>query len=208
MTDTRSYRGRSIDERRTDRRERFLDSALTLFGTDGYAATSVPAVCKDAGLSSRQFYELFSDREHLLRDLYDRVQSESMASVTQAIDTVLREADVDIEKLLAAGVGAFVDYYVASPLRTRVSFIEVVGVSPAFEEHRHARRAEWSALLESVVGGGKDHGLDVPPTPRLAWTGYIGAVNNLIVERSMDPSITNDELMDAMRRLLRPGVIG
>ncbi|GAA4683139.1 TetR/AcrR family transcriptional regulator [Gordonia humi] len=207
MAEARSYRGQSIEDRRRQRRGRFLDAALTLFGRDGYAATSVPAVCKEAGHSSRQFYELFSDREQLLRALYDQLQTESRAAVSDALTAALRD-EVGLEALLDAGVGAFVDYYAASPERTRVNFIEAVGVSPDFEEHRHAGRAEWSALLGSVTEAGQEQGLAVATTSPLVWAGYIGAVNALIVERSVTESVTTAEVMDAMRRLLRPGVIG
>ncbi|MCF8587124.1 TetR/AcrR family transcriptional regulator [Gordonia liuliyuniae] len=208
MTETRSYRGRSIDERRTERRERFLDAALTLFGTTGYAATAVPAVCKAAGLSSRQFYELFSDREDLLRALYDRVQDESTAAVSEALDAALSTSGITVEEVLDAGIRAFVEYYASSTERTRVSFVEVVGVSPRFEDHRHARRGEWTTLLDSVTTLGHERGLALSASPPLVWSGYIGAVNALIVERSVNPDVTVDELMDAMRRLLRPGAIG
>ncbi|MGO3328417.1 TetR/AcrR family transcriptional regulator [Gordonia sp. (in: high G+C Gram-positive bacteria)] len=208
VTGIRSYRGRSLTERRIERRARFIESALSLFGAKGYAGTSVPEVCKHAGLSSRQFYEEFSGREHLLRELYDEVQTGSMTAVSTAIDRVLNRPDITVEDLLDAGVGAFVDFYAASPERTRVSFVEVVGVSPEFEGHRHARRAEWSAMLNTVTALGREHGLSTSEASPLVWAGYIGAVNALIVEHSVNRTITTDEVMDAMRRLLRPGAIG
>ena len=85
MTQQRTYGGQAVADRARQRRERFLDAAVELFGTHGYAATSVPQVCKAAGLSSRQFYQEFSDREDLLRTLYDRVQDKTMERVAGVV---------------------------------------------------------------------------------------------------------------------------
>ncbi len=51
----RLYRGISPSERRAQRRERLLEAGLQLFGTDGYADSSIRAVCTQASLNSRYF---------------------------------------------------------------------------------------------------------------------------------------------------------
>ncbi|WP_040524937.1 TetR/AcrR family transcriptional regulator [Gordonia effusa] len=205
--ESRTYGGESVDERRRSRRLRFRDAALELFGTNGYAATPVPAICKAAGLSTRQFYQEFSDREHLLRDLYDSIQGRSMTAVSEAV-TIALGNHADLETVLRAAVGAFVSVYESDPRITRVAFIEVVGVSSAFEAHRHEQRQQWTELLQGVILDAEAHGLPVSHTGRLGWVAYIGAVNAAVVERANDPSITRSELLDTMQTLLRPGILG
>ncbi|MFW0792156.1 TetR/AcrR family transcriptional regulator [Gordonia sp. CPCC 205333] len=207
VADSRIYGGESVDERRRSRRVRFRDAALELFGANGYAATPVPAICKAAGLSTRQFYQDFSDREHLLRDLYDSIQDRSMTAVANAVAIALR-ADANLEAVLRAAVEAFVSVYEEDARMTRVAFIEVVGVSPALEAHRHERRQQWTEQLRGVLLDAEAHGLPVSHTGRLGWVAYLGAVNAAIVERANDPSITRVELLDTMQTLLRPGILG
>ncbi|WP_336789539.1 TetR/AcrR family transcriptional regulator [Gordonia malaquae] len=207
MTESRNYRGQSVDDRRRLRRARFLDSGLQLFGTQGYAGTSIPAVCKHAALSSRQFYEVFADREDLLKALYDETQDAAMAAVSDAIAVEL-EKQSTLEEMFGAGITAFVMYYADSPQRIRVSFIEVVGVSPGFEAHRRERRLQWASLLAAVSERGAQQGMDVTASDPLAWAAYLGAVNAAIVEHSEDASTTVDDVMRVMRRMLRPGVLG
>jgi AcrR family transcriptional regulator len=206
MTQARRYAGRDVDERRRDRRDRFLDAALELFGTTGYAATSVSAVCKAAGLSSRQFYAEFTDREHLLRELYDSLQARAQTAVADALATGLEDSDLDT--WIGTAVQAFVEVYRHDPRLVRVSFVEVVGVSPDFEVHRQAQRARWADLLAAAVRSGQSHGLAVGEASPLAWSAYIGAVNAALVLAVSDDTITIEDVIDTMRMLLAPGILG
>ncbi|MBF6480002.1 TetR/AcrR family transcriptional regulator, partial [Nocardia cyriacigeorgica] len=65
-----NYAGRSVAERRAERRALFLEAGLTVFAEKTYAASSISDVCAVAGLSRRQFYEQYTGREELLVDVY------------------------------------------------------------------------------------------------------------------------------------------
>ena len=79
----RLYRGLSAADRHAQRRERLLQAGLELFGTQGYAASSIRAVSAEASLNSRYFYESFSSREDLLYHLYRRIIEELVAAVIE-----------------------------------------------------------------------------------------------------------------------------
>ena len=49
----RTYGGRSAADRRAERRERLLEAGLALFGTDGYATSSIEKLCTHAGTTGR-----------------------------------------------------------------------------------------------------------------------------------------------------------
>ena len=68
----RRYGGKTAEERRAERRERLMDAGLELFGTQGYASTTIEMVCAAAQLNARYFYEEFRSRELLLAAVYDR----------------------------------------------------------------------------------------------------------------------------------------
>ena len=90
----RSYAGRTAAERRAERRERLLEAGLQLFGTDGYAATSIEKLCAAAGVSTRSFYEEFDGREALLMALHDRVTQRALDAVIAALGTDERDRPV------------------------------------------------------------------------------------------------------------------
>lgn len=68
--------------------------------------------------------------------------------------------------------------------------------------------SRWGELLQTAVQAGTERGLPFGAATALQWSAYIGAVNAVIVERARDPSITDEEIVIAMRSLLRPGILG
>lgn len=68
----RVYGGLSEEARVLDRRERFLEAGLEIFGTVGLRGATVRALCREAGLTERYFYESFSDTEALFCAVYEK----------------------------------------------------------------------------------------------------------------------------------------
>lgn len=71
-TTTRTYGGLSDAERKIERRERFLEAGLEVFGTVGLRGATVRALCKAAGLTERYFYESFAETEALFCAVYEQ----------------------------------------------------------------------------------------------------------------------------------------
>jgi AcrR family transcriptional regulator len=133
----RRYRGRTLDERREQRRGRLLDAALELFATLGYQNTPVDRLCSTAGVTGRHFYEEYLSREALLTALFDDITASALVTVTEAVE----EAPVGLRERLDAGVAAYMHLLLDDPRRARIVAVEVVGVSAKLEAHRR-----WPAL--------------------------------------------------------------
>lgn len=207
MIPTRTYRGKDAQTRRAERRRRMLDAALEEFGTNGYAATSVAAVCRRSGLSSRQFYEVFDNRESLLRTLYDEIQRAAQEHVL-AVVSAARAHDGGPAAFVDAGVAGFLDYYERDPRLVRVCFIEVIGVSAEFERHRNDARRRWAQRLAGLADAVAEQGLVPRRDYVLDWLVFLGAVNAAVVERTIDPAIGIDSLRAVLTRMITPGVLG
>ncbi|MGG8373885.1 helix-turn-helix domain-containing protein, partial [Streptomyces lividans] len=83
---TGRYGGKSAAQRQAERRRRFLDAALQLFGdSPGYRATTVAALSEAAGLSTRQFYEEFRTLEDVLAALHLQVNAWAEEAVRTAV---------------------------------------------------------------------------------------------------------------------------
>jgi len=85
MAQVRPYRGIDAAERVAGRRHRFLDAGLDLLGAaDGDPAElTVRAICAQAGLGVRYFYESFTDKDQFVGEVYDAVIAD-LAATTQA----------------------------------------------------------------------------------------------------------------------------
>lgn len=86
VTPVRPYRGVDAAARLAQRRGRLLTAGLDLLGAEGAEATdlTVRAVCSQAGLAARYFYESFTDKDHFVSAVYDWVVG-GIATSTQAV---------------------------------------------------------------------------------------------------------------------------
>ncbi|CAA9309603.1 MAG: hypothetical protein AVDCRST_MAG16-59 [uncultured Frankineae bacterium] len=174
----RRWRGQSPQERREGRRRRLLDAGLELFGTTGYAATSLTALCASAGVSPRHFYELYPGREQLLADLHDELALETARRVRQAHDT----APLSPEARISAGLSTALAYLTADPRRARVLQLEAIGVSSWFDHHRREVIGVFAeATAEQYRLLAADGQLVDRPFGPVA-TALVGAVAELLVD--------------------------
>ena len=172
----RRWRGQSPQERREARRRRLLDAALELFGTTGYAATSLTALCAEAAVSPRHFYELYAGREQLMADLYDELVLETARRVQQAAAA----APLTAEARIRAGLSAALTSQTDDPRRARVLQLEAIGVSPWLERHRREVIAGFAdATAEQYRLLAADGQLVDEPFDQVA-TALIGAFGELL----------------------------
>jgi AcrR family transcriptional regulator len=174
---TRLYRGVSPSERRAQRRERLLDAGLELFGTHGYADSSIRAVCGGASLNSRYFYESFTGREDLLLHVYTRVVEEVAFDVIKATG----QAE-SIEEQARAGLRAAWTILTDDPRRPKVIFVEAVGVSERLER---LRRDNMHAFADLIVQNARLITGDALPLrldPVLTARSLMGAVVDMQVD--------------------------
>lgn len=204
---TGRYGGKSAEQRQAERRGRFLDAALRLFGgTPGYRGTTVASLSEAAGLSTRQFYEEFRTLEDALAALHlqvnDWAEQAVLAAVADAQGLPLAERVTAIFRAYAADV-------TGDPHRIRITFVEIVGVSPRLEEQRLARRARWVDLICAEATAAAERGEAAPRDYRLAAAAFIGSVNGLLhdwsagwVDATLDEVV--DELVRQLLGILRP----
>lgn len=124
------YAGAAPQARAALRRTQFLAAGLEMFGTDGYRAATVRALCRKAGLTDRYFYESFADTEALLMAVY----SECTARLDAAIrESMMANAGRDAPTLVPATLDSFFRMVEDDPRIGRVVWLEVLGVSHAVD---------------------------------------------------------------------------
>ncbi|ORM33385.1 TetR/AcrR family transcriptional regulator [Williamsia sp. 1135] len=201
FADTRIYGGKSMAVRRAERRAKFIEAGLTVFGGKGYAASSVADICAEAGLARSQFYSEFGSREDLLLGVYDAVQDDSQTAVVAALE---REgADAEKALLTAAAMAALVRSVGDDPRRARIVFVEMIGVSSRVEKHRANRRALWAEFIAATIAERSDGGFTPPGGYKLATTAFLGALTELVHAWSTsDPRPPIDDLIAVITAVL------
>lgn len=127
----RVYAGLRPQERESRRREQLLEAALEVFGTAGWAGSTVQDVCRTAGLSTRYFYELVDSREGLFLALIRQLATEVEATVLGMLPTAH-----DPQERASAVLTGLHEYFTQDPRRIRVALME----SLATEQFRQERR--------------------------------------------------------------------
>jgi AcrR family transcriptional regulator len=188
----RRYGGKSAPERRAERRERLLDAGLELFGTRGYGATTIEAICGEAHLNPRYFYAEFKTRETLLQAVYDR----HVYAVYEIVMRALAEAPPEPRARLEASLHAFIDGTLADPRAARINYFEMVGVSHELETHRREVLRGYGAMvvqqIEELTRGRPARGLNL----QLTAMALVSATDGLITDWMMDPTrASHDEIV-------------
>ncbi|HWC84513.1 MAG TPA: TetR/AcrR family transcriptional regulator [Pseudonocardiaceae bacterium] len=138
----RTYRGVSAEERKAERREKLLAAGLEVLGTLGWERTTMTAVCAEARLTERYFYESFSGREELLVAVADQVAVEARAAVLAA----LRAAPAQPRAAAREAIAAFVGLFEADPRKGRVAILESAA-APPMRRRRQELLREFTRLI-------------------------------------------------------------
>jgi AcrR family transcriptional regulator len=168
--------GVSPADRRAERRTLLLDSAFDLLGTEGWAGTTVRAVCQAARLNPRYFYESFDDLDALVVAVYDRLVDQLTAEFSDAVETAADDPAAQTRAALDRIV-AFVD---DDRRRARLLYVEALGNEALNRRRIEAGHTLVAALEQRAIDR---HG---PPPPdeqigRVAAAVLVGGTSELVL---------------------------
>ena len=146
----REYRGSSGAARKLERRERLIEAAIAVYAERGYPKASVRAICQEARLTERYFYESFASGEDLLVAAFETISDQFLGVVRSA------DSSGGAEERIHAKLWAYYDALRQYPAAARVFFIDTVNVSARVDE-----------LFEQVIRRfeqGLARLLDMPPS--------------------------------------------
>jgi AcrR family transcriptional regulator len=171
----RLYRGVANTERVAERRARFITAGIECFGRDGFHATTLKALCTEAGLTERYFYESFSSFSELLCESYKQAAAETMARVREGVKT----AEPTPEARMRAGLTAYLKKIAANPARARLLLLEIEGASPEADAVYRAELRAWSDLIRYEVCEGLPGNPNNGLSPSLLASAMMGALYQL-----------------------------
>jgi AcrR family transcriptional regulator len=191
---TRSYRGEGAEERHARRRSLLLEAGLELLGTKGWRATTVSAVCHQARLTPRYFYESFADRDDLLVAIFDDI-------IDQITRDVLTAQPSGAEETLRATVTAFVRLVRDDPRKGRAAFVEAFGSEALMR--RRFERMRWFAgqLADQARGRRRLNRTDDRKLQTACLIASGGLIETMIVWLDDGLDSTPDQIIDDYTRM-------
>ncbi|MDM7490856.1 helix-turn-helix domain-containing protein [Rhodococcus sp. CSLK01-03] len=193
---SRQYRGKSAEQRTADRREQLLKAGLTVFGREGGDRATMTAICQEAGLTERYFYESFSGRDELLVCVVERIADE----IRERALAALAESERGPEERARAAIAAFVAVLTDDPRKGRVAVVESTGSEPVRVRRRELLRqfAGLVAVESRELWG--DRALQ-PPHDQIAALLFVGGLAELTTAwLGGEIDVTPDQIVEAATR--------
>jgi AcrR family transcriptional regulator len=200
----RTYGGATPAQRTSERRGRLLEAGLALYGTQGFAATSIDAVCAGAGLTKRYFYESFGSGEELLTAVYLDATARVQARVAEAIVG----AGDDIQARAAAGVAAYFHMIDTDRPTANVILSELLPLAGSAREAIRGATASWTALVATALDGRRYRGHDTRLVAAAIWALLAGSAIRWSLDDYAEPvdelvALTSDVVTDLLAGVTR-----
>jgi AcrR family transcriptional regulator len=132
-----------------------LEAIARTVGDKGYAQTTIQDVLESAGVSSKTFYEQFSDKEDCVVAAYDAVVARVMGVVTKEYLQGSRWPE-----RVKLGLAAFLRFFGYEPGLARMAMVEVLAAGPRARER-------YAAAVRGFVTFFEDGRADSPHPERL-----------------------------------------
>lgn len=188
----RPFRGVSAVDRRADRRAQLISAGLEVLGANGASGFTMTAVCRQAGLTERYFYESFGNRDELLVAVYDSV----VAGIFDKISRTLATAPADMFGRAHLVAGAIIGMLLDDPRIARV-YLAGNGLDVLRPRRMRAVQALAAILGEQITQvyglGRSTHSARVEAASLV----IVGGIADL-VDHFLDGSLTlgRDELVE------------
>ena len=166
--------GMSADEVATHQRARIHSAMVELAGESGYKSVTVRALTKRAGVSTKAFYEHFSDKEDCFLQTYECITRRAVKRIIAA-----QAGETDWRERLRRAFGAFGRELEQEQRAARLVLIEVYALgSPALAQ---AQRTE--AMFEAMVAESFSRSPDDLTMPPLLIKGIVAGTLRVVRSR-------------------------
>jgi AcrR family transcriptional regulator len=190
------WRGQTMDDRSAERRAQLLDVGFDMIGTHGAPSVTLRAVCREAGLSPRYFYESFADREELLTAVYDHAEAGLLARLVPANEAAPKLSIREIIDICA-------EYFEEDPRRARTLLREPLS-DDVLRAHQAGRSPAFLSAIIPALGGVDDKLLPRDSTELSVLAAALAGVSISLYLEWLDGRIElkRDELAEMADRLV------
>ncbi len=138
------HHGLSAEQVSESQRERLIAAVVHLVAEHGYRVTTITEIVKNASVSTRVFYELFSSKEDCFLAAFEAI----LDHLEQLIETTV-EPIADWPHRVVAALGAALDLFTAEPDLARFFLLETVSASPAIANRFREAVLAWVPRLQA-----------------------------------------------------------
>jgi AcrR family transcriptional regulator len=185
-----------------ERREAVLDAALHIAATAGFAAVTMEAVAREAGVTKPVVYELFPQRGALQQALLEREEQRALAGLRAFLPAALGPVS-STEELVRPAMTGLLTAVVARPDAWRILLQSPEGMPPVVRERFLRRRGELVAGLGELIGQARGRGFRTGPSDTELLAETVVALAELAGQLALRrPAVTMHRLTDYFTDLM------
>lgn len=203
----KSRRRRAVsDEEKSQRREEIMAAAKAVFARNGFHATTIADIAKQAGLAYGSIYWYFDSKDELFHALM-AVEEEALRNHVSAALAALGEAGGDAP--FRTAVQATLEFFEADKATVKLLFRDAYALGDRFEKHLGGIYERFINEIENFIVIGQQRGEVVDTPPRMvAFTlaALIGqlAHRRLSTDDGLDAEVVADFVVSLVLDGLRP----
>lgn len=181
----RIYAGLDLTTRKAERKIRFIEAGIKIIGTNGYRSATLRALCSEAGLTERYFYESFSSTEALFLAVLDHLTLDFKTRLRALIKTHTNQQNsqpqskiqniADQTDLARLALRLYFTE-VQNPVFARITLIEVLGMSPTVDQKYIENTREFSILVTQIIRAIEPNIRIEPQDEDIVGTALVGSV--------------------------------
>jgi AcrR family transcriptional regulator len=155
-------------------RSKISEIAIASFQERGYEQTTLRLIASEANISVGNAYYYFPTKNHLVQELYLRVQDKHLTTATIALEGVTDIAD-RLEIALSTGLDGLAPFHSSAPGFLSAAIAPDSPVSPFGEDSTAPRELAMSVFQLVVDGSTTSIPADLKQRlPELLWLAYMG----------------------------------
>ncbi len=178
-------------------RAKITETAIASFRERGYDQTTIRLIASEADISVGNAYYYFPTKNHLVQELYLRVQSDHLERVASKLATT-EDIAKRLEIALIGGLDALAPYHESAPGFLTAAISPTSAVSPFGPDSAASREMAIEVFRKVVDGSTNTIPADLRlQLPDLLWMAYMGLALYWVYDNSRD---------QAKSRMLASGV--
>ncbi|MFL5834715.1 MAG: TetR/AcrR family transcriptional regulator [Solirubrobacterales bacterium] len=109
------------------KRRRMMDAIAELTAEQGYEATKIADIVRQAAVARKTLYDNFDGKEDLFLSAIDS----TMTQMRVAVEDGCAQSDDEPEARIVAGIEALLDFIAAHPAASRMLMVEAISATPS-----------------------------------------------------------------------------
>ncbi len=158
-----------------------MAAAKTVFARNGYQATTIALIAKEAGMAYGSIYWYFNSKDELFHCLMDAEESALRANLAAAVQDV--SAGEDGEAMFRAVVRSTFEFFEADRDTVKLLFRDAYALGDRFEKHLFGIYERFIKDMEAIIVAAQDQGEIVAAPPRMVAFSLAALIGQLAHRR-------------------------